>query len=52
MLFSGYLIKLDIDDSILFDEEITPELLHVDDGDKFEVVLVEGRIRFRKLPKT
>lgn len=52
MLFSGYIIRLASDGSIFFDDEISPELLRVENGDKFEVMLVEGVICLRKLPKT
>lgn len=52
MLFSGYIIRLASDGSIFFDDEISPDLLRVENGDKFEVILVDGVICFRKLPKT
>ncbi len=51
MLFSGYIIRLASDGSIFFDDEISPELLRVENGDKFEVMLVEGVICLRKLRK-
>lgn len=36
---------------ILFDEEMKPEHLCVKDGDKFEVIIKDGRIMFRGLSR-
>jgi len=47
----GYIIRLASDGSIFFDDEISPELLRVENGDKFEVILVEGVVCLHKLPK-
>ena len=36
---------------ILFDEELSPEHLCVKDGDKFEVIIKDGRVMFRGLSR-
>ena len=48
--FVDYNFKLGPDGSIFFDEELTPELLGVSSGDKFEVILAPGvGIIFKKI---
>lgn len=51
MRFHGYDLRLTTDGSIFFDEELTPAMLRVEHGDKFEVVFVEGLVCLRKIPK-
>ena len=51
MRFHGYDLRLTTDGSIFFDEELTPAVLRVENGDKFEVIFVEGLVCLRKIPK-
>lgn len=34
---------------IVFDSELKPKQLHVEHGDKFEVILIDGAIIFKKI---
>ena len=50
VLFVDYNFKLAPDGSIFFDEELVPDQLGVQTGDKFEVILAPGvGIIFKKL---
>ena len=44
--FVDYIITVPTPGIILFDEEMKPEQLSVRDGDTFEVVITNGRIKF------
>ncbi len=48
MLFVDYTFSL-IGENILMDDELTPEHIKVKDGDKFEVVIKNNQILFRKI---
>lgn len=48
MLFVDYVFSL-VDDNILMDAELTPEHINVKDGDKFEVVVNNNQVLFRKI---
>lgn len=51
MRFHGYDLRLTTDGSIFFDEELTPAMLRVEDGDKFEIIFVDGLVCLRKIRK-
>lgn len=51
MRFLGYDINLTTDGSLFLDEELTPAMLRVENGDKFEVIFVDGLVCLRKIPK-
>lgn len=46
LTFVDYNIVVPTPGIIMFDEEMKPEQLSVKDGDTFEVVIKDGRIRF------
>lgn len=48
MLFVDYTFSL-VGDNILMDAELTPQHIKVKDGDKFEVVINNNQILFRKI---
>lgn len=48
MLFVDYTFSL-LGENILMDAELTPEHIKVKDGDKFEVVINNNQILFRKI---
>jgi hypothetical protein len=48
VLFVDYTFSL-VGNNILMDDELTPEHIKVKDGDKFEVVINNNRILFRKM---
>ena len=48
MLFVDYTFSL-VGNNILMDDELTPEHIKVKDGDKFEVVIKNNQILFRKI---
>jgi len=48
MLFVDYVFSL-VGDNILMDAELTPQHIKVKDGDKFEVVINNNQILFRKI---
>ena len=49
MKFIDYTFDLMSNGDIVFDTELKPEQLKVENGDKFEIVLVDGAIVLRKL---
>ena len=49
MKFLDYTFDLMSNGDIVFDAELKPEQLKVENGDKFEVVLVDGAIVLKKL---
>jgi len=49
MLFFDYTFMLLPDGSVRMDEELFAEKLHVKDGDKFVIEIVDNVITFRKL---
>ena len=49
MLFFDYTFMLLQDGSVSMDKELLAEKLHVKDGDKFVIEIVDNVITFRKL---
>ena len=49
MKFMDYTFDVAADGSIVFDEELRPEHLHVCDGDQFKAAVVDGRVVFVKI---
>ena len=47
--FLDYTFTLGKDGSIVFDSELRPDQLRVQQGDKFEVVFVPGNVVFKKI---
>ena len=48
-LFLGYTFFLLVDGSISLDDEIKPEQLQIEDGDKFVACVMDGKILLKKL---
>jgi hypothetical protein len=50
-LFLGYTFFLLVDGSISLDDEIKPEQLQIEDGDKFVASVMDGKILLKKYIK-
>ena len=47
--FLDYKFTLTEDNSIIFDDELRPEHLRVQHGDRFEVIVQSGKIELKKI---
>lgn len=47
--FVDYYFRLTDNGDIIFDDDLTSDNIHVSPGDKFEVMLVDGVIVFKKI---